>query len=78
MFGIRHDKMYLLTRNGFLMLALGYKGERAIHLRKAVITRFSEMEERLKTQAMQTLNPSDFAAKARALADQLESENQGI
>ncbi len=40
--------IYRLTKNGFAMIALGFTGEKAIQFREAYITRFDEMETRLK------------------------------
>ena len=62
--------MYLLTRDGFFLVALAYTGYKARVLRKAYIIRFSEMEKELQNRAsgMPAL-PKDYPAALRALAD---------
>jgi Rha family phage regulatory protein len=40
---------YLMTRDGFTLLAMGYTGERAMKFKEAYIAAFNEMEQRLKT-----------------------------
>lgn len=39
---------YLLTRDGFVMLAMGYTGKKAMQFKEAYINRFNEMEQYLK------------------------------
>ena len=38
---------YLMTRDGFTVLAMGYTGKRAMAFKEAYINRFNEMEEQL-------------------------------
>ncbi|GHV27140.1 hypothetical protein FACS18948_4020 [Clostridia bacterium] len=40
---------YVLTRDGFTLLAMGYTGEKAMQFKKAYIAAFNEMENQLKT-----------------------------
>jgi len=40
---------YLLTRDGFTMLAMGYTGQKAIHFKELYIHRFNEMEQFIDT-----------------------------
>ena len=42
---------YLLTRDGTMLLIMGYTGEKALALKTAYIKRFNEMEQALKSQA---------------------------
>ena len=41
-------EVYLLTKSGFAMTALGFTGKKAIQFREAYITRFDEMETYLR------------------------------
>lgn len=59
--------MYLLTRDGFFMVALAYTGYKARALRKAYIIRFSEMEAALRSNVPAL--PKDYPSALRALAD---------
>ena len=45
---------YLLTRDGTMLLIMGYTGEKALALKTAYIKRFNEMEQALKSQAERT------------------------
>lgn len=40
--------MYLMTRDGFTLLAMGYTGEKAMQFKEAYIKQFNAMEELLK------------------------------
>lgn len=39
---------YQLTRDGFVMLIMGYTGQKANHFKELYIQRFNEMEEQIK------------------------------
>ena len=43
----REFPMYLITRDGFTLLALGYTGEKAMRFKEAYIRQFNEMEKLL-------------------------------
>jgi Rha family phage regulatory protein len=43
----RKYKQYLLTRDGFTMIAMGYKGKKAIQFKENYITAFNQMAEAL-------------------------------
>jgi Rha family phage regulatory protein len=45
--------MYLLTKDGFLILAMGYTGKDAMRLKEAYIRRFNEMEAELAARHAQ-------------------------
>lgn len=67
--------MYLLTKDGFTMLAMGYTTPEAMKIKVAYITRFNEMEERLRRTTTSEYLLSDFtnpAIAARAWAEQYE------
>ncbi len=41
---------YVVTRDGFAILAMGYTGENAMQFKEAYISRFNEMEPRLRNE----------------------------
>ena len=43
----REQPVYLMTRDGFALLVMGYTGEKAMAFKKAYIAAFNEMERRL-------------------------------
>lgn len=46
-FGMKKISAYLLSKDGFIMLTMGYTGEKAMQFKEAYINRFNEMEARL-------------------------------
>lgn len=48
--------MYLLTRDGFMMVAMGYTGEKAMQLKEAYINAFNEMERKLTAGSAQAVS----------------------
>jgi Rha family phage regulatory protein len=75
---------FLLTRDGFTLLAMGYNGERAMRLKLAYIAAFNSMEEELRKrkepQAASIENmladPRAFIALAAAYADAKEEKER--
>lgn len=63
---------YLLTQDGFLMLAMGFTGPAAIHWRAAFINAFNAMTKTLKRQQRALLSAERVLARA-ALAKQHSS-----
>lgn len=66
--------MYLLSRDGFMLVVMGYTGDEAMRLKEAWITKFNEMEEALRHTSVPAGLP-DFtnpAVAARAWADERE------
>ena len=54
----RKQPGYLLTRDGFTMLAMGYSGEKAMRFKEQYINRFNEMEAQLlKLQSLRDQYP---------------------
>ena len=54
---------YRLTRNGFVILVMGYTGEKAMHFKELYIKRFNEMEEQIKyLQSLREQHPQLTAA----------------
>lgn len=48
---------YLMTRDGFVFLAMGYTGKRAARFKEAYINRFNEMEKQLNEEMRELLAP---------------------
>ena len=64
--------MYLLTKDAFTLLTMGYTGEKAMAFKVAYIARFNEMEKALQANA-----PTSLPEALRAYANMLE-ENELI
>ncbi len=47
----RNNICYLMTRDGFTLLVMGYTGEKAMRFKELYIKRFNEMEQIIKTLA---------------------------
>lgn len=69
---------YLLTRDGCMLLIMGYTGAKAMQLKTAYIKRFNEMEEALKKNALSLPNFSNPAEAARAWALEYEAKTKAI
>ena len=87
-FGTRMSPAYLLSKDGFALLTMGYTGEKAMQFKVAYINRFNEMEAELAQLANRVpddptaLGLPDFrnpveAAKAWALAIEEKQEVEG-
>jgi Rha family phage regulatory protein len=50
-FGIRRDRAYNMTRDGFTLLAMGFTGAKALQFKFRYIAQFNAMEAELKAQA---------------------------
>lgn len=44
----KKQPMYYITKDGFILLAMGYNGEKAIRFKEAYIDQFNQMEDLLK------------------------------
>lgn len=72
--------MYLMNRDGFTLLAMGFTGKAALEWKLKYIEAFNAMESELRSQ--QTALPQDYPSALRALSDKaervlaLESENE--
>ncbi len=55
---------YILTKDGFTLLVMGYKGEKAMNFKKAYIQRFNDMESFIKS--IQTAK-MDYPALTKAI-----------
>ena len=45
----RKDPMFLMTKDGFIFLVMGYRGKKAAAIKEAYIKRFNEYEQYIKT-----------------------------
>lgn len=64
--------MYVMSKDGFVLLVMGYTGSEAMRLKKAYIARFNEMEEELRNRVPGLPNFDNPALAARAWAEQYE------
>ena len=64
--------MYLLTKDGLMMVTMGYTTPEAMRVKEAYIARFNEMEERLRSASPAIPDFQNPALAARAWAEQYE------
>lgn len=60
--------MYVMSKDGFVLLVMGYTGPEAMRMKKAYIARFNDMEEQLRTTSPLLPNFRDPIAAAEAWA----------
>ena len=58
--------MFLMTRDGFMFLVMGYRGKKAAAIKVAIIQRFNEMEAFIRDYL---LTKDDFPAFTQAIMD---------
>jgi len=56
---------YSLTRDGFILLVMGFTGDRVIQFKIAFLEAFNQMEERLRHKELTALPDPESMAKAR-------------
>lgn len=56
--------LYLLTKDGFMMLAMGYTTPEAMRVKEACIAKFNEMEEELRHPRYQSNSLIDAHVRA--------------
>lgn len=66
----KNYKEYLMTRDGFTLLAMGFTGKEALKFKLAYIEAFNKMEEALKNQ--QPATPLTYKEALIALVEQVE------
>jgi anti-repressor protein len=74
--GTRKEKFYLITRDGFVLLVMGYTGEKAMRFKEAYIREFNRMEEDLRGRA--SLQVPKTLKDALFLAAKLEGEREAL
>lgn len=72
--GTRMAKSYLLSKDAFTLLTMGYTGEKAIAFKVAYIARFNEMERPSK----QTPQPQTVLPSCRGVARRLPCMKGGL
>lgn len=64
--GTRKEPIYLLSKDGFLFLVMGYRGKKAAAIKETIIRRFNAMEQFIKDFI---LSRDDFAPFTQAILD---------
>ncbi len=61
----KQQPMYYVSKDGLLLLVMGYTGKKAMEIKMAFIKRFNEMEEQIKSVigSKKQLNPIDKSIK---------------
>lgn len=75
--------MYLMTRDGFTLLVMGFTGTKAVEWKIKYMQAFNYMEKKLASQQQQPIAPAlpDFTnpvIAARAWADELEAKQKAL
>lgn len=68
--------MYLLTRDGFTMVAMGYTGTKAMQFKERYIAAFNKMEERLRSMQPQQVLPQNYIEALKALVNAEEARQR--
>lgn len=71
----REEKEYLLTRDGFSLLVMGFTGKEALEWKLKYIDAFNKMEVALTNQNMKVL-PSNYKEALVQLLEQVEENEQ--
>lgn len=66
---VRKSPMYIMNRDGFTLLAMGFTGQKAVHFKLQYIAAFNSMEKQLATQ---TKDMAELTAKVDTLVQQLD------
>jgi Rha family phage regulatory protein len=74
--GTREDKFYLVTRDGFVLLVMGYTGEKAMRFKEAYIAEFNRMEKALRDKPAIAIPRT--LKDALMLAAKLEGEREAL
>ncbi|MDR0616352.1 MAG: phage regulatory protein/antirepressor Ant [Synergistaceae bacterium] len=74
--GMREDKFYLVTRDGFVILVMGYTGEKAMKFKEAYIREFNRMEKTLREKP--AIAVPRTLKDALLLAARLEGEREAL
>lgn len=70
--GLKKAPVYILSKDGFILLTMGYTGEKAMKFKVDYINRFNEMEEQLRSGSPAIPDFQNPALAARAWAEQYE------
>ena len=66
----KKQPMFLISKDGFMFLVMGYRGKKAAAIKEAYIKRFNEYEQYIKNYV---LNRDDFAPFTQAILDAHEN-----
>lgn len=66
--------MYLMNRDGFSLLVMGFTGKKALEWKLKYINAFNEMERKLKEQAPAQLSPEEEMARGLLAAQKMIAE----
>jgi Rha family phage regulatory protein len=73
-FGTRMDPMYLMTRDGFTFLAMGFNGARAAEFKIKYIDEFNRMEDHIRNTPKFAVPQTMLQAMELAIAQMKENE----
>ena len=62
---------YLITKDGFSLLVMGFTGKKAMEFKIAFINAFNTMEEELKRQTLSCRRPANIAATTAELIEKI-------
>lgn len=66
---VRKNPMYIMNRDGFTLLVMGYTGQKALEFKLKYIAAFNKMEQQLITQSK---DMTELTAKMDTLVEQLD------
>lgn len=70
--------MYLMNRDGFSLLVMGFTGEKALQWKIKYIEAFNAMEKELARPTVSLPNFNDPVEMARAWADEFEAKQKAL
>ena len=68
----RDEPMFVMSRDGFSLLVMGFTGDKALKFKLDFIEAFNKMEEKLKTKAIDFSNPDTILQLAQSYKDEYE------
>ena len=74
----RNQRIYLMTRDGFTLLAMGFTGKKALEWKIKYIEAFNEMEEKLRNKTPQLSRSQLLATALIAAHEELEQKDKQI
>ena len=73
--GIRKDPTFMMTRNGFTMLAMGFTGKKAFEWKLKYLTAFNEMEAEIQRKLIQPNKIPESLDRLREIITPPEDED---
>lgn len=74
----RNLPMYILSKDGLMLVTMGYTTPEAMKIKVSYIARFNEMEAQIKAATQRPMLPDDYIAALRALADAEEEKKLAL